>query len=192
MTALAGPFLIACAILGAGGAAKLITPAPAQRAVQTLLVAARRSPTVPLWTVRLLGAGELALATAAALQGGPALPALVAIAYGCFALFVVAMLNSGAGTSCGCFGSSATPPSRLHVVLNVALAGVALGSIGAPSLGDVLGDQPWAGIPLLGLSTLGSYLVLLVFIELPRLSAPPQPNVAAFSLAASTRHRARS
>ncbi len=182
MTALAGPFLVACAILGAGGAAKLIAPAPAQRAVQTLLVAANRPPTVPLLAVRLLGAGELALATVAATQGGAVAPALIGVAYLGFSLFVVAIMRTGNGTSCGCFGSSATPPSAHHVVFNVVLGAIAIGSIGIPGVAEVVADQPWAGVPLLGLSALGTYLMLLAFVELPKLSAPPQANVAAFTL----------
>ena len=54
--------------------------------------------------------------------------ALVAVSYLAFAGFVIVALRSGAPiSSCGCFGKVDTPPSVVHVVLDVAFAGVAVG-----------------------------------------------------------------
>ncbi|MFV2039609.1 MAG: MauE/DoxX family redox-associated membrane protein, partial [Acidimicrobiales bacterium] len=177
MTAVAGPFLIVCTILGLGGVAKIVAPISARRAIRAAGIP------VPVVAVRSLGVAEVALACAAALKGGRILPSAVGVAYVAFALFVVLMLRRSEGTSCGCFGNADTPASWLHVVVNVASAGIAFGAIGIGTLGDVLSAQPWAGIPLLGLVALGTYLVFLMLTALPVVLAPPQARVAEFSLA---------
>lgn len=176
MTALAGPFLIACAILGLGGIAKVVAPLPARQALRTLGV-----PT-PIAAVRLLGCAELALACAAFFSGGTILPILVGVAYLAFAGFVVIMLRRSGDTSCGCFGSAATPPSWLHVLVNLASAGVAFAAIGIDSLGTVLDEQPAAGIPLLGLVAVGTYALYLLLTALPVLFAPPTDRIRPFTI----------
>ena len=128
MTALAGPYLIVCSILGLGGIAKLVAPLPARRALHALGL------NVALTPVRLLGAAEIAVACLAVALGGVVMPVLVGAAYMGFAIFVVAILRSGTATSCGCFGSAGTPPSLLHVVINVASSGIAIMSIGADDI----------------------------------------------------------
>ena len=176
MTALAGPYLIVCTILGLGGIGKLVAPTSARRALHALGV------TVAPTAIRLLGAAEIALACAAAALGGVALPAIVGAAYVSFAAFVVVMLRSGTATSCGCFGSAATPPSALHVLINLGSAAVAFVSIGGDDIGAILSDQPGAGIPMVGLVVLGSYLLYLLLTLLPVVLAPPQPRVTEFSI----------
>ena len=176
MTALAGPFLIVCTILGLGGVAKLVAPLPARQALRALGIPA------PIAAVRLLGLSEVALACAAFFSGGPILPMVVGMAYSAFAAFVVLMLRRDAETSCGCFGSAATPPSWLHVVVNLASAGVAFGAIGIDSLATIVGDQPAAGVPLLCLVAVGSYGLYLLLTALPVLFAPPVERVREFSV----------
>ena len=75
--------------------------------------------------------------------------ALVALSYLLFAAFVVVALRSGAPiSSCGCFGKADTPPSVVHVVLDLLFAGVATAAAftGDVALPDVLGDQPLLGV----------------------------------------------
>ena len=176
MNALVGPFLIVCVILAVGGAAKIAAPIQARRAIRAVGLE------VPLWTVRALGLGEITLAVAAALKGDTILPIAVGMAYLAFAAFVVLMLRSGAGTSCGCFGSASTPPSGLHVAVNVACGAVAIGAAGVDGLVTTLDDQAGAGLPLVALVLVGSYAMYLLLTALPTVLAPPERAVAAFAL----------
>ncbi len=155
----------------------MVAPAPARLAIRVLGL------NVPLWAVRLLGVAELGLAATAAYFGGAALPAAVGVTYLSFAGFVILMLRSDQGASCGCFGRSGTPPTWLHVALNVCSGAAALAATGIDSLPTMLSDQPAAGLPMLGLVALGSYLVLLAFTALPEALGPPTTAVAEFSLA---------
>jgi hypothetical protein len=174
--ALAGPYLIVCTILGLGGVAKLVSPSPARRAIGALGIP------VPIAAVRILGMAEVVLACTSVLKGGRIMPSLVGMAYLAFAAFVVAILRQGDSVSCGCFGSNSTPPSWLHVAVNLTSAAVAFGAIGIDGLATTLDDQAGAGIPLLGLVVVGSYLLYLLLTVLPVVMAPPQPAVEAFSI----------
>ena len=176
MSDLVGPFLIVCVILAVGGAAKVVAPLQGRRAIRAVGLE------VPLWSVRLLGLGEIALAIAAALKGGTVLPIAVGMAYLAFAAFVVLMLRSGAGTSCGCFGSASTPPSGLHIAVNVACSAVAIGAAGVDGLGTTLDDQAGAGLPLVALVLVGSYAMYLLLTALPTVLTPPERAVASFAL----------
>ena len=124
--------------------------------------------------VRIGGAIEVVIGAAALIVGGPVLCALVALSYLAFAGFVVVALRTGAPiSSCGCFGKVDTPPSVVHVVLDLAFAGVAAAAAftGDVALPDVLGDQPLAGVPFLMLLAIGCSLVFLAFSSLPKTMA---------------------
>ncbi len=86
---------------------------------------------------------------------------------------VVALRTGAPISSCGCFGKIDTPPSMVHVVLDVAFAGVAIAAAftGDVALPDVLGDQPLLGIPFLMLLAIGCSLVFLAFSSLPKTMA---------------------
>jgi hypothetical protein len=76
--------------------------------------------------VRAGALAELAIAAGALVGGGRPLAALVAASYAGFAGFVMAALRRGVPlASCGCFGADDTPPTGVHLVLNVAAAVVA-------------------------------------------------------------------
>lgn len=177
MTALAGPFLIICTILGLGGLAKLWAPIPARRALRAASI------NVPLAAVRTLGLSEVALACAAVFRGGTLLPIVVGMAYVAFAVFVLVILRVGAGTSCGCFGSASTPPSALHVIVNLASAAAAFGAAGTPGLSTTLNSGTGEGIALLVLVVVGSYTLYLLLTALPVVLALPQQQVNQFALA---------
>jgi len=173
MSVLAGPFAIAAVLLAAGGAAKAVRPRDTARALTAVGVRFPRMLPGRV-VVRIGGAIEAAIGVAALLVGGPVLCALVAASYLAFAGFVVVALRSGAPiSSCGCFGKVDTPPSMVHVVLDVAFAGVAAAAAftGGVALPDVLGEQPLLGIPFLVLLVLGCSLVLLAFTSLPKTMA---------------------
>lgn len=120
VSTLAGPYLVAIVLLGAGGALKVVRPAFTARAMRDMGLPV--SPTV----VRAGALVELAVAAGALVGGGRPLAALVAASYAGFALFVLAALRRGVPlSSCGCFGADDTPPTATHLVLNLAAAVVA-------------------------------------------------------------------
>ena len=70
--------------------------------------------------VRAGGAAEVVIGVGALAVGGPVFAALVALSYLAFAGFVVVALRSGSPiSSCGCFGKVDTPPSLVHVVIDL-------------------------------------------------------------------------
>jgi hypothetical protein len=95
---------------------------------------------------------------------------LLAAAYLAFAAFVTAALAADAPLqSCGCFGQTDTPPSGIHVALNVGAAGTAFAAAlsGTPALTDTLADQPWNAFPFVLLVAICVYLCVLVVTVLP-------------------------
>lgn len=168
MTAVAAPFLAACALLAAGGALKALRPDDTARALRTLRI--------PLGVngVRVAGAGEAVLGVVAAATGSPLAAAAVAASYLGFAAIVsVALARRLPISSCGCFGAIETPPTWLHVIVNLAAAAVAVAAATDPpgSLVRVLEDQPAAGIPFLVLTGVIAYLAALAMTDLPRARA---------------------
>ncbi|MDX6410276.1 MAG: hypothetical protein QOE13_3347 [Gaiellaceae bacterium] len=136
MALLAGPFLVTAALLAAGGAAKVVKPAPTARALGEMGLR------VPAAAVRAGAAAELAVAAGALAGAGRPFALLVAVSYLGFAGFVAAALRRGVPlSSCGCFGVQDTPPTAVHLGLNLAAAAVAgavaLGAAGARGLGEI-------------------------------------------------------
>jgi hypothetical protein len=173
VSVLAGPFAIAAVLLAVGGAAKAVRP---RDTAQALTAVGLRFPRVlpARVAVRIGGAIEVVIGVAALLVGGPVLCALVAASYVAFTGFVVVALRTGAPiSSCGCFGKADTPPSIVHVVLDLLFAAVATAAAftGDVALPDVLRDQPLAGIPFLMLLVIGCALVFLAFSALPKTMA---------------------
>ena len=160
-------------LLAVGGGAKAVRP---RDTAQALTAVGLRFPRVlpPRVAVRVGGAIEVVIGVAALLVGGPVLCALVAASYVAFTGFVVVALRTGAPiSSCGCFGKADTPPSVVHVVLDLLFAGVATAAAftGDVALPDVLRDQPLAGVPFLMLLAIGCALVFLAFSALPKTMA---------------------
>jgi hypothetical protein len=163
---LAGPYAAAAALLVVAGGPKVVKPGTA--------VLALRSARLPSagWLVRLLGAVEVAIGTAAITLGGSVSAALVATSYIAFAAFVVlALTRGGVLASCGCFGTPDTPPTKSHVVFNVLAAGVAAAVALRPAeaVRDVVADQPLAGLPFLALTATCVWFAYLALATLPTL-----------------------
>jgi hypothetical protein len=161
---IAGPFFIASALLALAGGAKLARPEPTAGALKSVGLPGNR-------TIALaLGAGEVLLGAVALVLGG-AVPAIgVAVAYLGFAGFVaVALRTGGAVASCGCFGTEDSPPTMVHLVLNLAAAAVGIGAAtaGIGGIPDVLGDQPALGVPFVGFVLLGTWFAYLALSVLP-------------------------
>lgn len=175
MPALTGPAIVAAALLALAGAQKLLDPTMTVGALRAL-----RLPASPV-LVRLGSAAELVLGVAAVAIGGPVLWWAVAASYVAFAAFVVAALRSGTmiGT-CGCFGREETPPHPTHVVLNGALAAVAVAAARTSSTPlEALADHPGTAVVVGALAALSLWLLYAAFVELPRtLAAGRRPGGA--------------
>ncbi len=165
MPALAAPALMAATLLAIAGAAKVVDPAATVGALRAL-----RLPSSPA-LVRTGAAVELGLGVAAVVVGGPVVWGLVAASYLGFTAFVVAALREGTMVgSCGCFGREDTPPHVSHVLLNVVLAGVAVAvaASGAGPVVDGFGDEPARAAVVVGLATVGLYMLHALYVDLPR------------------------
>ena len=175
MSVFAGPFAIATCLLAIAGVAKATQPAATAGALAALRLPHHR------WMVRVGGLMEALLASAALLTGNATLAILVAVSYVCFALFVAAALHKGTPlSSCGCFGKIDTPPHPLHIGLDLLAAGTALGVAagGGASIGDVVSDQPMAGVPFALLVVIGVAAAGLAMSALPRTLAVARGRAA--------------
>lgn len=87
---------------------------------------------------------------------------------------LLALRRGGTVGSCGCFGRPDTPPTRLHVALNVAAAAAAVAAPVAvdpgPRVVDALRDQPLAGAPFVALTALATWFAFLALARLPQLA----------------------
>jgi hypothetical protein len=153
--------------LGAGllvpaGVAKLRAPAVAREA----LGLPRR--TEPL--VRVLGVGELALATLVLVTGARLSVVALAGAYAAFTL--VALRQRARGASCGCFGASQAPTGWHHVLLDGAVALTASGAavVGIAPVTDLLVDAPLGGVPLVLGAAVAVAALQLTITALPELA----------------------
>lgn len=177
MEALSGPFVIAALLLATAGVAKIVTPEPTRAALASVGVR------VPAAAVVALGVAEVAVGAWSVAWGGRLAAAVLCVAYLSFAGFVV-LARRADTASCGCFGSASTPPSGVHLAVNLALAaiaGLALAA-GVPPVADVLADQPLGGAAYVGFVIGGTYLTYVLLTLLPRVLAAPEPAPRPFSV----------
>ncbi|MGZ4795811.1 MAG: hypothetical protein ACXV8T_07950, partial [Acidimicrobiia bacterium] len=95
-----------------------------------------------------------------------------ALSYAAFTGFVViARVRRLPIGTCGCFGKVDTPPSALHVAVNVgaAVAASAIAIGHGAGLGPFLSAQPWSGVPFLGLVAVGVYATFSLLTVVPQL-----------------------
>ncbi|MEX1164094.1 MAG: MauE/DoxX family redox-associated membrane protein [Nitriliruptor sp.] len=153
---------VASGLLVPAGIAKLRAPAVAREALGLPIGAER--------LVRLLGAGELALAAVVLTTGaGPAV-ALLAVTY--LAFTGVALRQRSRGESCGCFGASDTPTGWHHVIVDAAAAAAAGAAVlvGVPSAVTLIAGGPLAGVPTLVAGLVAVAAVQVVITALPDLA----------------------
>ena len=170
MAALAGPFIVTAALLGAGGALKVARPATTAGALRQMGIPASKT------AVRVGAAAELAVATAAIVDGSRPFAALVAASYLAFAAFVLAALRRNVPlSSCGCFGVEDTPPTPVHLGVNLAAAAtagaVALGLAdggGLASMGEMDGSL-LLRVAFLMSTAAATWLTYVALTDLPRL-----------------------
>jgi hypothetical protein len=169
---LIGPYLAACLLLVAAGAAKVARPDDTARAVGSVV----RLPLRPLRTlVRAGAAAEAALGLVALLRPAPVTAGLVAASYLGFAGFVaVARATGGPLATCGCFSTPDTPATRTHVAVTLGFAvSAAVVAAGVPAgwITHVLADQPWRGVPVVLLAVLCAWLAYLAMTRLALVGA---------------------
>ena len=174
---LIGLYLIAAGLLVVAGIAKAARPDDTARALGALLPSA---PALPLLrrVVRVGALAEAALGAVALAFPRPATAGLVAASYLCFfGVVAYARRRGGPLATCGCFGRPDTPPTALHLVIDLVLAAAAVAA-GAPSGGTLvtqLAHQPWAGLPLVFVSAVGLWLTALALSALAALTAARRP-----------------
>jgi hypothetical protein len=161
----------AASILVVGsGLGKLRRPLPASRALATAGFPSG------VGMVRALGLAEAAVGGGFALRPGVVSGMALAGLYVGFAAFLVVLLRRPDASLCGCLGDRFAPPSPLHVALDVAAAGAAIGVAALAATGSTtpgLVTQAvrlgWAGVPFaLGLG-LAAWLAVLAVAHLPAL-----------------------
>jgi len=167
MVELAGPFFMFATLLVVSGVPKLTDPVSTTRALESIGLPPRRNLGRAVGVIEIIvGAGVIAI-------GGPLIAAAFAVLYAGFAGFIVLALRSSKVKSCGCFGSDDTPPSLLHLVIDVGAAAVGAVLVFQPvgHIVEVMGETPWAGFPFLFLVLIGTWLALIVLAILPALFA---------------------
>lgn len=166
MSTLAGPFLAAVALLGAAGALKLVRPSTTAKALRELGLPA--SPTL----VRAGALAELIIAAGALVGGGRPFAILVAVSYAAFAGFVLAALRRGTPLStCGCFGAPDTPPTAVHLFLNLAAAGVATAVAVTGAQTTTLEGSLLLRVAFIGSTLATVWLAYVALAVLPKLQA---------------------
>lgn len=165
MLSIAGPYLAVTALLALGGGLKVVRPTETATAIAALGLPSQS------FLIRGLGMVEIVIGVWAFGTSHPIASMLTAAAYLGFAGFVlIARRAETPVQSCGCFGKAETPPSILHVMVNLAAAGVAalMATRPIPELTELLADQPGAGVPLLLLTGVIIYLLYVALTALPQ------------------------
>jgi hypothetical protein len=168
---LIGLYLVAAALLVLAGSAKAWRPDDTARALAPLLPRPLRALGRARRLVRAGALAEGAVGLAALVLPRPVTAALVAASYAGFAAVVAqARRRGGALATCGCFGRPDTPPTLVHLFLDLALAAAAaVVAVAAPTSGTLfalLGHQPWRGLPLVAVSAVGLWLAFLALSAL--------------------------
>lgn len=160
-----GAFFLISALLLVSGGRKLSDPGPTAGALRASGLPSSRL------LVYMLGTAEVAVGAGSLIFAGELAGWAVAALYFGFAAFVAnALIRNLPIASCGCFGKADTPPTLVHVIVNVFAVAVATWAAIAPAppLIDVLRAQPLAGVPYVVFLAAGTYLLFLLLGELPR------------------------
>lgn len=168
MSPLAGVLFSAALVLGVAGVAKVATPDGTRVALRTVGLPSDR------WAARLLGVIELTIAAVALVVAGRLGAVLVTLAYLGFASFSALLLQRSRGkASCGCFGGTDSPVTRIHVVLNVIIAAAVAATIASPvpAVATAAADTPWSGLLFALLVVLLAWVLQVAFTTLPALQA---------------------
>jgi hypothetical protein len=163
-------FAAASVLLVVAGAPKIVAPTATLQAARQL-----RLPFLSATTVRLFGAAEVSLAVLAVVVGGRALAVVVGVGYVGFAALVARAVIRGDVSSCGCFAGEDSPPSLVHVAIDLGLAAAAFLTVrsGPPSLTALVSRQGSGTVAVaLASAVVDAGLVYLVMVRFPRRSDP--------------------
>lgn len=178
-----GPVTAVMILLLIAGAQKVFDPSTTSGALK-----AARLPSSPV-LVRLLGLVEVGAGVAFLVWGGPIPVAVAAVLYAGFAWFVLnALIRKLPISSCGCLGSTETPPTFIHVGMNLAAVGVLIVGVVSPvgPLGGTLGAGWGEIIPYLLLVGVSTYMLYALLTVLPLVSRRLQ-EVTPVSIGARSR-----
>ena len=156
---------LCAALLIISGGSKLVDPEPTRGALSATRLPATSHVAMALGVWEII-AGGTAIAFGGTLGG-----AALAVTYLGFAGFVTyALIRQLPIQSCGCFGRDDTPPTWVHVAVNLSAAasGIWIAIAGSGDLLTTLGDQPLVGIPYVGFVGIGVYALYLLLAELPQ------------------------
>lgn len=154
---------ISAVLLVVAGISKIVAPEPASDALGVVGL-----PSHPL-LVRAGSLIEVIVGLGALIVPGPVGPALLAVSYGAFAIFIVLLRREPDAGSCGCFGADGEVPSLRHIIVDGLLALGCLWAVFASSpttLSLLRADLP-LGVTYLILCILGAWLGGLVLGATP-------------------------
>jgi Methylamine utilisation protein MauE len=169
-----GPFAIASVVLVVAGGRKLLEPRDTSGALRAMGLPGAEA------AVRAGAAGEVALGIVALVATNAVIALLVAVSYASFFAFVaVARARRLPIASCGCLGKADTPPSRVHLGIDLGACVAAVGMAIDPSITplDVVSDQRLApSMAYVVLVAVGVVVSLAVLTRVPRVAAArPRP-----------------
>lgn len=172
MSALAGLLHLVALVLVVSGAQKVVRPAPAAAAMVSAGV--RVPPRLHAAAGTALGVGEAATGLAVFAAPTPAAAAWLGLAYLALAGFVLLLRRRDSGAGCGCFGAATTPPTHVHVALDLVAAVVAFtaATTDVPDIVEVVQEGAGVAVPYAVLLGVGAALVLLA----PALLAGVRPG----------------
>ncbi len=159
----AGLFAVVAGVLAVGGVFKIVDPTPTTEMFGVLGLPRSRT------LARASGLIEVTLGVAAFLFGGLVLQVLVALAFLLFAAMTGMLIAQGGAASCGCFGRLSSPPSGIHVAVNLVaacLAALAV-AVDAPGFVDLRAELPAAGLTYLFFVGIGTWLGVVALTVLP-------------------------
>jgi hypothetical protein len=158
-------FLVVAGLLVAAGCAKLVRPD------QTAIALCGNGYATHCREVaRAVGLVEIAIGLWAILSPSTASGAAVAGAYLAFAGFVAFLLvRRPDASSCGCAGTREVPPSVIHLVANLAAAGVAIAAAFVPpaSISSIVASLGWSAVPFAAGVIAAGALAVVTITELP-------------------------
>jgi len=176
--AIAPPYALIAALLLVSGVVKVVRP---RAAAQAMLDAALPGTVA---AARCVGVVEFVVAIWAVLAPDAGGAVALGAVYLSFAAFLAYVLRAHPDArSCGCAGSTAVPPSRLHLTLDLLAAVAAIGyaATGGAPLGRWLTGLGPAAVPVLAGLALAGWLAVVAVTEVPgawRAWAPPSGEAA--------------
>lgn len=162
-----GPVTAVMILLLVAGAQKLLDPSSTSGALR----AAGMPSSVVL--VRILGLAEVGAGVAFLVWGGPLPVAAGALLYAGFAWFVISAIARDLPiSSCGCLGATETPPTMIHVVMNLGAVGILGAAVIIPlaPMGGLVGQELNVVIPYLLFTGATVYMLYALLTVLPLIS----------------------